>query len=112
MPMRADKRSTQEKEEGTIYFHGVGLASAEWEYRDHTIVAIMCTEYNDMGPEDENTLRVFYNRKDVTDRYVEQMYEVTRIRTTLANLCRLYMLIDENMDNFIVEQLKEKEGGE
>jgi hypothetical protein len=98
-------------EEGVVFFHGVGKCSVEWHYRDHHIIAILKNEYN--TEEDDNmTIKIFFEGKDITDKYLDSMYEVPRIRTTLCNLSRIWMLIDENMDDYIAGQLEMKEGGE
>ncbi len=105
------KFTEEQWEEGVVFFHGVGRCAVEWHYRDHHIVCILKNEYNTEEDEDM-TIKIFYEGEDITDKYLEGMYEVPRIRTTLANLSRIWMLIDENMDNYIVDQLKAKEGGE
>jgi hypothetical protein len=105
------KFSDEQLEEGIVYFHGVGKCAVSWWYRDHEIICILSNEYNTEGIDEDMGMTVFYNGTDITDKYIETMYEIPRIRSTLLNLSRICQLIDENMDDYIVDRLKEKEGG-
>jgi hypothetical protein len=99
-------------EEGVCYFHGVGRVSISWWYRDHEIIAIIRNEYDCDLDDDDLTLKVFFEGTDITDKYIDSMYETTRVRPTISNIGRLCLLIDENMDDYIAKTLEVKEGGD
>ncbi|MHA2063935.1 MAG: hypothetical protein ACXABY_06075 [Candidatus Thorarchaeota archaeon] len=104
--------SPQQLEDGIVYFHGVGKCAVSWWYRDHNILCIMSNEYNTFGVDEEMGLQVFFEGTDITDKYLEGMYEASKVRSSIPNIARILMLIDENMDNYIADSLKEKEGSE
>jgi hypothetical protein len=101
----------EQLEEGICYFHGVGKASVSWWYRDHEIQITISNEYNTFGVEDDMGMKVFYEGTEITDKYIESMYEITRIRSTPLNIARMVQLIDENMDDYLMDTIKVKEGG-
>ena len=87
--------------EGIVFFDGVGMCVVEWSYRDHGIILAMRNEYNKSRPDGSCTIKVFYDGIEITDKYIEQLYEKPhRIRTTLQNLQAIMHLIDENMDDY------------